>query len=80
VCDVRRACAGEPNSGDEHSRSVGRQQLRRRSEREAGAICEACARQLLERLEREQLAIPRVVRERDYFERAYHQSADEQDL
>jgi hypothetical protein len=43
-------------------------------------LCEACARQLLDRFEREQLAIPPLVRERDYFERAYHQSAAEQDL
>jgi hypothetical protein len=43
-------------------------------------ICEACARQLLDRFERERRAIPPVVREADYFERAYHQGADEQDL
>ena len=43
-------------------------------------ICEACAHQLLQRFESEQLPIPSVVREADYFERAYHQGADEQDL
>ena len=43
-------------------------------------ICESCARQLLQRFEREQLPIPLVVREADYFERAYHGPADEQHL
>jgi hypothetical protein len=43
-------------------------------------ICEACARRLLERFEREGLPIPAQVREVDYFERAYHQGADEADL
>ena len=43
-------------------------------------ICEACARQLLARFEREGLSVPEVVREPDYFERAYHQGADETDL
>lgn len=42
-------------------------------------ICEWCARQLLARFEREQLAIPPTVCEADYFERAYHEGADEQD-
>ena len=43
-------------------------------------ICESCARQLLERFEREHLPIPAVVRQSDYFQRAYHEGADEQDL
>jgi hypothetical protein len=43
-------------------------------------ICEACARQLLARFEREGRAIPLMVRAPDYFERAYHGSADETDL
>ena len=43
-------------------------------------ICELCARQLLQRFEREQLPIPSVVRQADYFERAYHAAADEQAL
>jgi hypothetical protein len=43
-------------------------------------ICERCARQLLARFEREGLPVPHVVRETDYFERAYHQGADESDL
>ncbi len=43
-------------------------------------ICEACARQLLARFVREGRAIPPVVRETDYFERAYHEGADESDL
>lgn len=43
-------------------------------------ICESCARQLLRRFVREQLPIPSVVREADYFERAYHRGAHEQDL
>ncbi len=43
-------------------------------------ICESCARQLLERFEREELSVPLAVRQPDYFERAYHQGADEQDL
>jgi len=43
-------------------------------------ICETCARQLLERFEREQRPIPSPVREPCYFERAYHNAADEQDL
>src|SRR5207237_2840655 len=43
-------------------------------------VCESCARQLLARFEREHLAIPAVAKEPDYFERAYHQGADEQEL
>ena len=43
-------------------------------------VCEACARQLLARFEREQLPIPPAVLEPDYFERAYHEGADEQDV
>jgi len=36
--------------------------------------------QLLERFEREHLPIPPSVSEPAYFERAYHQDGDEQDL
>ena len=43
-------------------------------------ICQACARQLKARFEREGLPIPSVVREPDYFARAYHEAADEHDL
>ena len=43
-------------------------------------ICEACARRLLARFEREGLPIPSVVRQPDYFERAYHSGADERDV
>jgi hypothetical protein len=43
-------------------------------------ICETCARTLLDRFERERLPIPPLVRQPEYFERAYHQGADEQDL
>ena len=43
-------------------------------------ICEACARQLKARFEREGLPIPAVVGEPDYFARAYHEGADESDL
>jgi len=43
-------------------------------------LCEQCARQLLSRFEREGLPVPEVVRDPDYFERAYHQGADEHDL
>jgi hypothetical protein len=43
-------------------------------------VCEACARQLVARFEREQLPIPAAVLEPDYFERAYHEGADEQDV
>ena len=43
-------------------------------------VCESCARQLLARFEREHLPIPPVAQEPDYFERAYHQGADEQEL
>ncbi len=43
-------------------------------------ICEACARQLKARFEREGLPIPPVVRQPDYFERAYHEGAHESDL
>ena len=43
-------------------------------------VCESCARQLLARFERENLPIPPVVREPNYFERAYHQGADDQEL
>ena len=43
-------------------------------------ICEACARQLLARFEREGLSVPAVVRDSDYFQRAYHQAAEEADL
>ena len=43
-------------------------------------ICEACARQLKARFEREGLPIPAVVRQPDYFARAYHQPADEHEV
>jgi hypothetical protein len=43
-------------------------------------ICETCARQLLDRFEREGLSVPLVVRQAHYFERAYHQGADEEEL
>jgi hypothetical protein len=43
-------------------------------------ICESCARTLLQRFRREHLPIPSVVLEPDYFDRAYHAGADEQDL
>lgn len=43
-------------------------------------ICEACARRLLARSEREELPIPSIVRQPDYFERAYHSGADERDV
>ena len=43
-------------------------------------ICERCARQLTARFEHEGLPIPAVVRQPDYFERAYHEGLDEQDL
>jgi hypothetical protein len=43
-------------------------------------VCESCARQLLARFERERMPIPPIVLEPDYFERAYHDGADEQDL
>ena len=43
-------------------------------------ICEACARQLKARFEREGLPIPPVIRQPDYFERAYHEGAHESDL
>jgi hypothetical protein len=41
-------------------------------------ICEPCARQLLRRFEQEQLPIPAIVRESDYFERAYREFAEDQ--
>jgi hypothetical protein len=43
-------------------------------------ICESCARQLLTRFESERRPIPPLVREPDYFERAYHAGADDSDL
>jgi hypothetical protein len=43
-------------------------------------ICESCARQLLERFQREGLPIPEVVGRPDYFDRAYHDAADEAEL
>jgi len=43
-------------------------------------ICESCARQLLERFERDGLSVPMMVRQADYFERAYHQGAEEQEM
>jgi hypothetical protein len=43
-------------------------------------VCEFCARRLLARFEREHRPIPPVVQEPDYFERAYHQGVDEQEL
>ena len=43
-------------------------------------VCESCARQLLARFQREHRPIPPVVQEPNYFERAYHQGADEQEL
>ena len=43
-------------------------------------ICETCAHQLLARFEREGRSIPPSVLEPDYFQRAYHEGADEGDL
>jgi hypothetical protein len=43
-------------------------------------ICESCARKLLLRFQRERLPIPAVVLESDYFQRAYREAADEQNL
>jgi hypothetical protein len=43
-------------------------------------ICEACARQLLARFQREGLPIPAVVQQPDYFALAYHAGADEEEV
>jgi hypothetical protein len=43
-------------------------------------LCEACARKLKARFEREGRPIPAAVREPDYFQRAYHKGADESDV
>jgi len=43
-------------------------------------ICEVCARNLLARFQREGLPIPALVRQVDYFERAYHTGADEEEV
>jgi hypothetical protein len=43
-------------------------------------ICENCARQLKQRFEAEGLPIPDGVSQPDYFEKAYRQSVDEDDL
>jgi len=77
---VWRTRAGEPEPGDEHTGSVGRRQIRCRSDAKREPICESCAHQLLERFEREHLPSLPSVSEPDYFERAYHQGGDEQDL
>jgi hypothetical protein len=77
---VRRTCACEPEPGDEHTGSAGRRQIRCDPNAKREPICESCAHQLLERFEREHLPIPPSASEPDYFEHAYHQGADEQDL
>lgn len=46
----------------------------------ANRFCEACARQLKARFEREGLPFPAVVRQSDYFARAYHEAAEEHDV
>ena len=43
-------------------------------------ICESCARRLLDRFTREGLAIPEAVSRSDYFDRAYHDAAEEDEL
>jgi hypothetical protein len=43
-------------------------------------ICESCARRLLNRFQRDRLPIPEAVSRSDYFDRAYHGAADEDDL
>ena len=43
-------------------------------------ICESCARRLLDRFQREGLPIPEVVGRSDYFDQAYHDAADEDEL
>ncbi len=43
-------------------------------------VCEGCARALLARFKREGLPIPIVAGHPDYFARAYHESAETQDL
>ena len=49
-------------------------------EREPEPICESFARRLLDRFQREGLPIPEVVGRSDYFHRAYHDAADEDEL
>ena len=43
-------------------------------------ICESCARRLLDRFQRDGLPIPDVVCRSDYFDRAYRDTADENEL
>lgn len=43
-------------------------------------VCEGCARALLARFKREGLPIPELVDHPDYFARAYHDGADEEDV
>jgi hypothetical protein len=43
-------------------------------------ICESCARRLLDRYRHHGLPAPDAVLQPDYFERAYHESADEQEF
>jgi hypothetical protein len=43
-------------------------------------ICESCARLLKARFEHEGRPVPSVVSEAQYFERAYHEGADESDF
>jgi hypothetical protein len=43
-------------------------------------ICEPCARRLLDRFTREGLPIPEAASRSDYFDRAYHDVADEDEL
>ena len=43
-------------------------------------ICESCARRLLDRFMREGLPIPETVSQSDYFDRAYHDAANEDEL
>jgi hypothetical protein len=80
LCRLRADGLRQPASRDvysarfEHGTYVPDPNRRRRS------ICEACARQLLARIGREGLPIPRVVHQPDYFERAYAEGADEEDM
>ena len=43
-------------------------------------ICEACAHELLARFQREGLPMPAVVQQPDYFARAYHTGANEEEV
>ena len=80
-CAVCRARAqGNPRLVMSISAGWHRNQYVADESRNREPICESCARRMLDRFTREGLPIPEAVSRSDYFDRAYHDAAEEDEL